>query len=635
MKKMLIFLLFALISITAIDAQTKKMPFNMGIYGGLNNNMHDLTNTVTTTTVPYVQQKSANGMDFNVGLIGNIPLNDMFYLSIRLGYNGLGGGELISDDLLTIYKPKFSNFEFSPTMMFYNIIPVENLYLLGGLELGIPIGKKYNYHYDDGVNVLDVDMTSDSIDTRIALILGAGYTFELSKNVFLSPEVSFRLPFNNHLSDGTVTWNIPQVRLGVNLTFGLFTGDDYVVPAKQDAADIKVGFRSVSALDRSAVKSNLSKITLEEVQYTEQFPLIPYIFFDENTNIPSAATQNLKSKATAGAFNIEEMSPDALEINHNLLDIVGTRMNNDKNVSIKLVGTLDGKAEAKNTKLAKERADYIRNYLIDNYNIDPSRITAEAGSFPVKPSSQRDAEGVSENRRVEIYASNPNSKLLDPITIQKDRQRIATPEIIEFDPYAESTDAIEGWELDIYQSDRLIRKFSGAGTPDKMQWSILPNELTANNIPVDYNFRAWTVNGVRAEESGSVPVEYFSISKKKAEDRPDRTISKYSLVLFDFDSPDISQQDKDIMVKSIVPEIKTNSTVQIYGYSDRIGEETYNKNLSMKRASNVKDFLTSKVKNAKFEVFGVGEAVEIFNNDLPTGRHLSRTVQVYVITPKN
>ncbi len=642
MKRMFIFFLITMMSFVALNSQTKKMPFNLGIYLGGNSNMHavDMYDYSAPPDV-YRFNATSNGIDFNIGLIGNYAFDEMFVLSLRMGYNGLGRGEFTDSLGLVGNYPRMTAFEFTPALKIYNLIPVENLYLLGGLELGFPISN------DILVKVLGIESTYSFDDvaesTRLALAIGAGYTFELSKNVFLSPEISFRFPFTKYIdiptnapvNGSTGTWNIPQLRFGVNLTFGLFTGDDYTVAEKSEPAEVKVGFRTVSAVDKNGTKSELTKISLEEVQYTEQFPLIPYIFFDENTSTPAPATQSLKSKATAGAFNIEEMSPDALEINHNLLDVVGTRMNTDKNVSIKLVGTLDGKAEAKNTKLAKDRAEYIKSYLIDNYNIDGSRITVEAGSLPVKPSSQRDADGVIENRRVEIYASNPNSKLLEPITIQKDRQRIAAPEIVEFEAYAESQDTIEAWELDVYQSDRLIRKFSGTGTPDKMQWSILPNELTGNNIPVDYTFRAWTVKGKRAEVSASAPVEYFSISRKKAEERPDRTISKYSLVLFDFDSPEISQLDKDIMIKSIVPEIKMNSTVQVYGYSDRIGDETYNKNLSLKRANNVKDFLTSKVKTAKYEVFGVGEAVEIFNNDLPTGRHLSRTVQVYVITPKN
>ncbi len=91
---------------------------------------------------------------------------------------------------------------------------------------------------------------------------------------------------------------------------------------------------------------------------------------------------------------------------------------------------------------------------------------------------------------------------------------------------------------------------------------------------------------------------------------------------------------REIIEKNILPEIKYNSTVQIYGYTDRIGSEEYNRKLSDKRAVAVKDILSSKAKSAKYEVYGVGENNILFDNDSPIGRQLSRTVQVYVITPK-
>jgi outer membrane protein OmpA-like peptidoglycan-associated protein len=54
----------------------------------------------------------------------------------------------------------------------------------------------------------------------------------------------------------------------------------------------------------------------------------------------------------------------------------------------------------------------------------------------------------------------------------------------------------------------------------------------------------------------------------------------------------------------------------------------------MKRAMNVMELLQSKNQSAKFESYGVGKNVEIYDNNTPVGRMLSRTVQVYVITPK-
>ena len=109
---------------------------------------------------------------------------------------------------------------------------------------------------------------------------------------------------------------------------------------------------------------------------------------------------------------------------------------------------------------------------------------------------------------------------------------------------------------------------------------------------------------------------------------------KQERILFDFDSDKISESDLSIINRDIVPEIKFNSTVKIYGYTDRIGEPKYNRELAQRRATAVMNYLQSKVKSAKYEVYGVGENEVIFDNKLPVGRQLSRTVQIYVITPR-
>jgi outer membrane protein OmpA-like peptidoglycan-associated protein len=452
----------------------------------------------------------------------------------------------------------------------------------------------------------------------------------------LTPEVSYRIPFN-HVSESPFfsTWDIPQLRVGLNLTFG-FGKEEKTVTKELGPAEVNVGFKEVRAYDKNGNVKPATKISVEEVQYAEQFPIIPYVFFPEKSEQPDATTQSLSGSGNeAGVFKIENLESNAEKINSSTLDIVGARMQKDKNVAIKIVGTIDGRGEANNKELALKRAEFAKNYLVNTYGISDNRITTEAGSMPSKPSSLRDPLGIEENRRIEIYALNSSTDLFDPLVIQSDRQRLASPDVIEFVPYAETTDSIIGWELEVMQAGKLIKKYSGAGIPDASRWSILPNELAASEIPVDYTFKAWTNNKKTSTANGTIPVEYFSITRKKSEERADRTISKYSLMLFDFNSPEVSELDKKIMINSIVPAIKFNSTVQIYGYTDVIGDADYNKKLALQRAVNVQEFLKSNIKDAKYEAFGVGESVQIFDNKTTVGRQLSRTVQVYVITPKN
>jgi len=60
---------------------------------------------------------------------------------------------------------------------------------------------------------------------------------------------------------------------------------------------------------------------------------------------------------------------------------------------------------AYNQKLSQRRADSVRKYLIDNYNIDPDRIDA-MGYGEEKPIASNDTEaGRSQNRRIQAVLS--------------------------------------------------------------------------------------------------------------------------------------------------------------------------------------------------------------------------------------
>jgi outer membrane protein OmpA-like peptidoglycan-associated protein len=651
MKRLfMLVMLLALLSYSSYSQDKKKdIPVNIGIYGGLNFNFHtpNFMYGVVDIVDPSIfygnvkNNKNATSIGGNFGIIGNFPIDNMFVISGRIGYNMLGG-DLKDTTGLNTTKSKINYLEISPILQIHDILDGKGLYLLAGMELGIPLTKTFSTDYvipgQTPVQtrtdfIKDAEITNSK--TRIALAVGAGWMFEVSDNVFLTPELSYRIPFSKVSSDSLYnTWDIPQLRLGVALTFGLVSENEKPVVTEPDAAQINVGMKKVNALDINAKSSKLSKIQVEEVQYTELFPLVPYVFFDENSSDPNPSTQKMVATREAGSFTIDALDPDAVKINSYTLDIIGARMQKDKNSKIQVVGTVDNINESAKSGLAKKRADFVKNYLVVNYEIDGSRISTEASDLPSKPSSNKDPEGVQENRRAEIYSESPNSGILAPIMISSDKQRLSTPPVVEFIPEITSADEIGGWDMEIRQSDRLLKKISGEGTPANIQWAISPNELADNEIPVDYNLTAWTKKGIKNNYSSTIPVEFLSISRKKSEDRPDKIISKYSLMLFDFNSPDVSGSDAKIIEKNIIPAIKYNSTVQVYGYTDRIGTEDYNKNLANQRATNVRNLLQSKMKDVKYEVFGVGEGVQIYDNNLTVGRQLSRTVQVYVITPK-
>lgn len=657
MKRVSFLLIFLFLGFASY-AQTSKpiFPMNFGIWLDYSGNFvsEDLKwYLLDPSTSLYQQVGSISGNKFGSGVafggIINYPVASNLFLTGRIGYNYFTSDlnfYLFNYNTQTYttfedaYKLTFSYLEFTPGLQFYpKPTGFENLYLLGGLEIGSFLTKEFSNNQTGATGEFQ------DVKTRLALVLGLGYTFQLSNNVFLSPEVSFRIPFTkiynqdfpdivdafgNILAYHNEQISTSQLRIGLNLTFSLTPKEK--VPQIPEVPG-EVGFKEVLALDNQGRFVPATIVKVEDTRYQEYFPLVPYIFFEENSSKVAENTQILSSRTEAGAFDPKNLPMDALDINKRTLDIVGYRLRNNPRADLTVTGTTDGtQLERNNKQLPLERANFVKEYLVKNWEINEQRINIRTTQTPSKPSTSAVPDGVAENRRAELSSSNP--EILAPILIEGENQRIAEPSQIQFIPYANVQDSITFWEIDVYQGGNLLKRYNGSGQPKPLHWYIKPNDLAANNVPIDYTLIVETINGKKYKASGSLPTEYFSHSKKKAEELSDVTITKFSLVLFDFDKADVSAQDREVINKLVLPNIKFNSTVKIYGYTDRIGDDEYNLRLATRRAEAVKSIIQSQRKDVKIETYGVGERQLLFDNDVPTGRHLSRTVQIVIVTPR-
>ncbi len=108
-------------------------------------------------------------------------------------------------------------------------------------------------------------------------------------------------------------------------------------------------------------------------------------------------------------------------------------------------------------------------------------------------------------------------------------------------------------------------------------------------------------------------------------------LEKYALILFDFNRSDIKEHNQDIIDRIVarIKEIPT-ATVSIVGHTDTIGHEAYNLDLSIKRAKSAYDFILSGGVQAGDSISykGIGLHDALFDNELPEGRALNRTVTV-------
>lgn len=632
-------------------------PARLGAYGGVSLNMNDYTGRVWSLPSgtkpeqqfePFVNNSLAfgsgsTGAALHLGFMATLPITSTIHLSGRAGYNGLGGSasaeQRLADSTVTHkHTSTIGMFEVSPTFEFYGLFDGIDLYPLAGLEIGMPVVATYEQTASfvgtgiqtqvNQVLARDVDVPNTTV--RAALMLGMGYTFKYGTGTWVQPEISYRLPLTNITSATEYSpWKIAQVRFGVNVTWG--TEEEQQRPARQGRPMIAAMDRIVS-YDDAGNERPVQRIVVEDVAYTEMFPLVPYVFMPAKGSTPDTTDQQLGIIPEKGDFVPEGLPLDAIEVNRNLLNIIGSRMNKIPQATLTINGTLDVGADGKDADLALARAEWAKAYLVEAFKISDARIATKGGGAPGKSSATADPDGAAENRRVEFSSNVPD--ILKPLVITADNQRIADPDLIAFHPKVDADDSIATWSLRISQAGRPLRDMSGVGMPGALSWAIRPNELSNAQVPVDWEFYAMDLTGDTALLTGSLPVEYASSIRKRTENLPDKTIDKYSLILFDFNKAQLTDDNQRILEQMVLPSIRANSKVTIVGYTDRIGNDSYNERLSTERATVVRAFLASRAAGASYTSYGVGESSKIFSNDIAVGRQLSRTVQVVVETPR-
>jgi outer membrane protein OmpA-like peptidoglycan-associated protein len=85
------------------------------------------------------------------------------------------------------------------------------------------------------------------------------------------------------------------------------------------------------------------------------------------------------------------------------LDEIGLSMVQDLSLTAHIVGHTDNRgSDAANMKRSESRAEAVKEYLVDRYEIDPSRITTEGAGASQPIASNDTADGREKNRRAEV-----------------------------------------------------------------------------------------------------------------------------------------------------------------------------------------------------------------------------------------
>jgi outer membrane protein OmpA-like peptidoglycan-associated protein len=440
----------------------------------------------------------------------------------------------------------------------------------------------------------------------------------IPRNVFIEPGDSILTGIPRYLNDTIYSEN------KILLTDNYFRTDTI----KKYKFVIKI--KSVGADEEQEYPHAIIKV--EEFLSTNIHPLLNYIFFSHGSaEIP--AKYNMFESEKTESFQINKLhhySP--LESYYQVLNIIGSRMINNPDAKIKLIGCNSNTGEEiNNTQLSEQRAKAVYKYLVDVWKINPQRMSIETRNLPKEPSNPDIPDGIEENQRVEITSN--KWEILEPV-ITNDTLRTVTPSIIRTYYDVTSEAGINVWKQIATQNNKELKTIAGKDSiPGYIDWQIDKEKETIpkSTEQLDIKLNATDKRGITKNAVCSLPIDHITIKKKLEKRIGDKKIEKYNLILFEFDKMNLNTNNLRI-IEIIKNNLEPDSRVSITGYTDRMGEDDYNLKLSERRAQATSNELKKYINEKDITARGLGES-ELYKNYLPEGRFYNRTVEIIVETP--
>lgn len=420
---------------------------------------------------------------------------------------------------------------------------------------------------------------------------------------------------------------------------------DYAKDTKLEIFDDVAVKLEINAFDENNKQVKLDKIRLEVELTREIYPLLPTIFFEEKSKDIPVRYQQFRNSSD---FNLNDLEPNPIVYNRNTLNIIGERMSENSNANLEITGYIDPTTES-DCQLAIERANSIKFYLVNVFNIASDRVKVNNNSSDCVPNdltrTQTD-DGYAENRRVEINSNMPellfavtNTKYEEPkkikpanilFKINADKITSKTAFADNYKAYPKQSkynyEMLHFWNLNVSQGNNLLLEESG-----QSQYSELPFEFSRKNATELVSDKNLDISLRGIDEMGKSANDYISIGIVK--DTSLVEVEKLTLTVFKVSQATLDNRIKT-EIKKFIKNLDENSEIEITGFSDKLGNEIANKNLSAVRAEEVQKYIRSIAPKAKFtKVEGLGSeqfAPGIKSYLTPEERFISRTVEISI-----
>ncbi|MCJ7662753.1 MAG: OmpA family protein, partial [Desulfobacterales bacterium] len=283
-----------------------------------------------------------------------------------------------------------------------------------------------------------------------------------------------------------------------------------------------------------------ASLTIEEIKTIDASPMLGHIYFTDGSSEILPQYVRFAGPGKTAGFDPQQLR-GTLEKYYQVLNIVGKRLADHPEATIKLVGcNANTGTEKGNKKLSAQRAEAVRNYLRQAWNIAPERMSIEARNLPEMLSSRQLKEGQEENRRVEIRSTNP--EILSPIPSIYLASQIDTP-ALTVRPNAVSPRDIARWKITVANAGGNLTDLAGEGTPaPEVQVPLPTTDLrhmgTSGDIAVKLELQDNKGHSV-VFSSKAIKVNFIQTSQRLAQKQDLKVQEKYALILFDFDKDTI------------------------------------------------------------------------------------------------
>ncbi len=655
-------------------------------------NYHQNYHTGSFSTLPGVpgccpKYETGEGPGYSFGLNYQFPLPFKFSIGLGLGYY-LWNADLTADETKPVridnrieqavirhtLETKLSDIALTPYLS-YNLAGGLNIF--AGGHIGYILSAHFRQYetlikpaqgtfFDTGTrNRNDTSGTIPEVETVYSsLFFGVQYDIRLgSKSHWLiSPTITYNWGRSNLIKN--YDWRASALMFGLQLKYSppvirqteevlkdiqkidtlTFLSEDYLrdtlIIGRADIKETKekidnkiinkrITFRTDTLFKRPVprlnVNINVPVIKLEGQFVTQAFPLIPVVFFKKNKAELSDYYRLLEETKN---FSIDELPVNPIEYQKNILNIIGKRLQETPDAKLYITGYCDSTTEGANYELAKQRAISIINYLRNRWNINRQRliINSPTRCNPPEPTETRNDSGFADNRRAELYSE--DLEILAPVRNKKFLEpRNINPPVLILDPTGSTDKGIARWAFVVRKGDDTLTLQSGNGYPGLIRDTLQSKDFDKlfSNEPLTIEFSMVDYKGQIGRMTKEIPV---------IADTSEYELQRLSLILFKVGDERLTEKSK-ADIKEFLKGTGSEAIIKIHGYTDPLGAERLNTELSRKRAENTAAFIRKilpKIHIQETKGFAARKFPPGINSyRTPIHRFLSRTVFIEVL----